>query len=286
LGVALGLGAALCWGLADYFAALASRRVGTVRVVLGFHGVACVLLAAMVASTDALDRVSWSDLPFFLLIGAVGFGSYVAFYRALAIGPISVVSPIVSGYAAVTVLLSVIVLGEHLSAGRAAAVALVIGGVALASTDVRELARTHHVEALGIVLAIATAFLIGGFVFGVAERAPRLGWLAPIFLARVVSAVLVFVVAASRRELRLPDRSPSIVAMIVFLGVIDTAGYISFNLGTRHAATSVVATASAPYALVPIVLGVLLLHERPARIQWLGVTAVIAGLVLLGLSAS
>ena len=37
MGVALGLGAALLWGLADYFAALASRGIGALRVVLGFQ---------------------------------------------------------------------------------------------------------------------------------------------------------------------------------------------------------------------------------------------------------
>jgi drug/metabolite transporter (DMT)-like permease len=282
LGIGLGLGAAVSWGLADYFAALASRRVGTLPVVLGFHLLACVFLGALVAAGGDLGGASWSDLPFFLLVGALGFGSYLTFYRALAIGPISVVSPIVSGYAAVTVLLAVIVRGEQLSAGEAVAIALVVGGVVLTTLDFGRLGGARA-RGLGIVLAIATTLLIGGFVFGVADRTSRLGWLVPIFLARLVSTVFVLGATAARRELRPRGWSPSIVAMLVFLGVMDTAGYISFNVGVRHAATSVVATASAPYALIPIALGVLLLHERPARSQWGGVSIVIAGLVLLGL---
>ena len=58
-----------------------------------------------------------------------------------------------------------------------------------------------------------------------------------------------------------------------------------FNLGANHAATSVVATASAPYAVVPIVMGVWLLRERPTPVQWSGVALIIAGLVTLGLSS-
>src|SRR5439155_2699511 len=111
----------------------------------------------------------------------------------------------------------------------------------------------------------------------------RLGWLVPIFLARLASTVLVLAAAAARKELRPRGWSASIVATLVFLGLIDTGGYISFNVGARHAPTSIVATASAPYALIPIALGVLLLHERPARSQWGGVSIVIAGLLLLGL---
>jgi uncharacterized membrane protein len=60
-------------------------------------------------------RDSRRDGCFFALVGVLGWGSCLAFYRALAIGPISIASPIVSGYAAVTVVLAVIVLGESFS---------------------------------------------------------------------------------------------------------------------------------------------------------------------------
>ena len=51
--------------------------------------------------------------------------------------------------------------------------------------------------------------------------------------------------------------------MIVFIAVVDTVGYVAFNFGVRHAETTIVATAAAPYSVVPIALGVLLMHERP-----------------------
>ncbi len=73
--------------------------------------------------------------------------------------------------------------------------------------------------------------------------------------------------------------------MIAFIAVVDTIGYIAFNFGVRHADTSIVATAAAPYAIVPIVAGVALMGERPTPAQWTGVGLVLAGLVLLGLVA-
>ena len=48
MGIALGLGAALSWGLADYFAAVASRQVGALRVVLYMHLAAMVPLTVLV----------------------------------------------------------------------------------------------------------------------------------------------------------------------------------------------------------------------------------------------
>ena len=77
----------------------------------------------------------------------------------------------------------------------------------------------------------------------------------------------------------------NLVRAVVALAILDTTGYVCFNIGVRHAPTSVVATASAPYALVPVLMGVSLLRERPSPVQWSGVGLVLVGLVLLGLTS-
>jgi drug/metabolite transporter (DMT)-like permease len=284
MGIALGLAAALSWGLADYFAALASRRTGALRVVLGFHVTATVLLAVLVfASGGGVSDVSGGDLAWLAFVGALGWLSYLAFYRALAIGPISIVSPIVSAYAAVTVLCAVLIGGERLGGGQTAAIVVVLLGVVLASSDLTQIRALERVAVLGLVLALVTAVLIGTFVYGVAYFSEEYGWLVPIFLARGFSTLFIMATALHGGEWRFPDRSRDLLAMIGLIAVVDTAGYVAFNFGVRHADTSIVATAAAPYAVVPIVAGVVLLHERPRATQWAGIALVIAGLVLLGL---
>jgi drug/metabolite transporter (DMT)-like permease len=284
MGIALGLTAALSWGLADYFAALSSRRTGALRVVLGFHLTAMVLLTVLLfASGGGLSEVSGEDLAWFVLIGALGWLSYLAFYEALAIGPISIVSPIVSAYAAATVVCAVLIGGERLAGGEALAIGVVLLGVVLASSDLAQIRAVERVAVLGIVLALGTAVLIGVFVYGVAYFSEDYGWLVPIVLARGFSTLFIVGTALRGGAWRFPERPPSLLAMIALIAVVDTAGYVAFNFGVRHEETSIVATAAAPYALVPITAGVVLLHERPARIQWAGIGLVIAGLVLLGL---
>jgi drug/metabolite transporter (DMT)-like permease len=286
VGIALGLGAALSWGLADYFASVASRAVGALRVVLGFHLVALVPLAVLVLATDALANLKLSQLPVFVLLGVVGWLSYLSFYGALAIGPISVLSPIVSGYAAVTVVLAVLISSETLSAGETAAVVITILGAMVASANVRAILGTHleRRSALGFLLALTAMALLGGFVFGVSYYHRTIGWLGPIFLARAFSAVFLLGQTAVTGELhqRLPRNLRRVIVLLAFL---DTAGYVCFNVGVRHAPTAVVATASAPYAVVPVLMGTLLLRERPSGVQWLGVSLVLAGLVTLGLTS-
>jgi drug/metabolite transporter (DMT)-like permease len=285
VGLALGLGAALSWGLADYFAALASRSVGALRVALGFHLTAMIPLTILALATSALAHVTLAQLGFYVLVGAVGWASYLTFYGALAIGPISVLSPIVSGYAAVTVLLAVVVIGERLSAFQVVAVIVTIVGAMVASADIRAIthARIDRRSALGFALAICAMALLGGFVFGVSYYHRRIGWLGPIFLARGFAALfLLGHIAASGDPRPVRRQSSKLLALIVLLAALDTGGYVFFNLGVGHAGTAIVAAASAPYAIVPIVMGVSLLRERPTPTQWAGVGLVIAGVITLG----
>ena len=288
MGIALGLGAALSWGLADYFAARGSRTIGALRIVLGFHLASMVPLTILVLATGALSNVKADQLPLFVVLGAVGWLSYLAFYGALSIGPISVLSPIVSGYAAVTVLFAVAISGEVLSTGEIVAVVAVIAGAMVASANVREIAHAtiDRRTGRGFVLALIAMALLGGFVFGVSYYHRSLGWLAPIFLARGFTTLFLLAHVGLRSggigRSTLPR---ALLPTFALLALLDTGGYVFFNLGANHAATSVVATASAPYAVVPIVMGVWLLTERPTPVQWSGVALIIGGLITLGLSS-
>ena len=284
MGVLFGLGAAVTWGSADYVAATAGRRIGSHRVVLGFHVVATALLGLLVLASGSLAGVSTADVGFFVLVGAIGWAGYACFYRALAIGPISVLSPIVSGYAMVTLLLAIVLLDERLGLGAGIAVIVSVIGIVLASQGLRHLFSVEWVDMHGLLFALAAMVLIGAFVLGVSVKADDLGWLVPVFLARLFSTVFVFASLIRGGAWRLPDRSPRVIGALVALALLDTAGYISFNLGTEHSDTAIVAAASAPYAVIPVIAGVLFFHERPTPVEWAGVGLVIAGLILLGLA--
>src|SRR5439155_2318041 len=55
------------------------------------------------------------EAPYALALGVLGVPSVAALYRALALGPVAVVAPVVASYVAVTVSLVVVFLGERLS---------------------------------------------------------------------------------------------------------------------------------------------------------------------------
>ena len=59
MGIALGLAAALCWGLSDCCATVAARRGSVVPTVLAFHVLSTVVLAVAALVIPAWTLVSW-----------------------------------------------------------------------------------------------------------------------------------------------------------------------------------------------------------------------------------
>ena len=93
LAIALALGASACWGSGDFLGGLTTRRASLWAVVLGSQ---LVGLAGAAAVITLLGR-PWPGLGAMwpvLAGGAAGAVAISTFYRALAIGTMSVVAPI------------------------------------------------------------------------------------------------------------------------------------------------------------------------------------------------
>jgi drug/metabolite transporter (DMT)-like permease len=286
-GIVLGLGAALGWGLADYIAAVTSQRISAIVAVGAMHVVSVAVLlvvAGLTGSSLGFDR----HVPQLVGLGALSAFTFVALYRGLALGPLSLVSPIVSAYAALTVVLAVALLGDRLSAVQAAAIGTTIAGIVLVSARL-ERVRLERGTAAGVFWGFAAMLGLGELSYQVGAYSQEEGWLQPVLATRAFAClflvpVLAYVVRGGEdaRRLRADGR---LGAAMLTLGLLDVCGWILFNVGVRHAQVSFVAAASAWYPLVPLVFAVVLLRERPARNQWLGIALILGGLSLLGAAA-
>ena len=94
---------------------------------------------------------------------------------------------------------------------------------------------------------------------------------------------LILVSAARRTGFDHIDRRGFVVAL--GLGVVDLLGITAYAWGSHVALLSLVIAASGTFPLVSVAGGIVVLGERPARAQFLGVGLVVAGLVALGLAS-
>lgn len=281
-----GLGAAIFWGIADLFAAFSGRRVGVAATVLLSQVAAAVAINVVVLASghdlDRLDEVAGWLLP----IAAITAVAYVTLYRALELGPIALVSPLLASYAVIPVLLAVLFLDETLGSVEIAGAAVTIAGAVVTSADVRSLRTGTRVPAAALPWALASTVLFGTAAYAVAWSAKRVGWLTSLWLVRTSTALLfviaaVVAIAVMRPALR-GTLSTRAVALCALLGLADLTGTISYSRGSEVGLVSIVTAVSATYPLIPVFGGIVLLDERPAVNHYIGVAMVIAGLLLLG----
>src|SRR3712207_1766791 len=93
LAVALSIAASACWGVADFGAGLLSRRASAVLILLVQQAVGVVIVGAIVLARSE-GPPGGEAIALSVLAGAAGAFALGCFYRALAVGTMSVVAPI------------------------------------------------------------------------------------------------------------------------------------------------------------------------------------------------
>ena len=264
---------------------MATRRVGVALTSIGMQSISLVGYATVLALLGRWPVLTPEIVGYGFVLGIIGVTSAAALYRALALGPIAVVSPVVASYAAVTVLLIVIFLGERLTAGQGAAIAVTFVGVVVASTDLRELRRTlgRPVEGVRLGVLATIGFGIWGVLLAAATRANDP--FALVMIWRIFGIALVAAFVAWRRISLTPMLVPTALAVIAVVGLLDTGANVLLMLGVESGYASFVMTGSGAYPLIPAVLAILVLRERLAPNQYFGVVLLVAGLVALGLQS-
>jgi drug/metabolite transporter (DMT)-like permease len=282
-GVVLGTSAALCWGVVDVAIALLARRAPFVPVAVVVQGASVVMLAVLAVALGDVPELSGGQWVAVAALGPVGTGAYLAFYKALQLGPIAIVSPIASANGAVVVVLAVILLGDALSRTQALGAVVVLCCVVLAAVDVGERLPAGPADGDGVRLAVLATVMFGGYLFALVALAEPLGWLLPILLTRMTGLPLLAAIAARRRERPWRLLGPGAIALACVVGWLESAGFLLFNRGAEIGQAALTSAAAATYPLVPVACGLLILHERLRIYQAVGIAGVLAGMTLLAL---
>jgi drug/metabolite transporter (DMT)-like permease len=276
LAVALAFSSSLCWGLADFIGGLQSRVRPLVTVLL----IAQVAAVAMAIAFVAGSGDPFPDLgPAALATGAgvAGCAALAAFYRGLAIGTMSIVAPVSATGAAVPVLVG-LATGERPGAIQVAGIVVAMGGIVLAAREPGDAPAGSAMRA-SLVLAGLAALGFGTF-FVLIDRATELGG-APwsLLLVRVGEVALLGALALATRPAMpsgIRDAGP-----LLGIGVLDFSATAFFALATEQGLLSVVSVVGSLYPAVTVVLARIVLAERVARSQEVGVLLTLAGVVAI-----
>ena len=287
LTVILGLTTSLVYGFADFFGAIASRKLSSVLVTAVAGIVGFFFLLTMIPFFGA--TFSQAAVVAGIAAGVASAIGITALYASLAIGPISIISPFGAVLGALVPLTFGFFIGDRFGPLGWLALALILVAVVLVGfvpgADVR------LPSAKGLALAFVAGAGIGTILIAL-KFSPSDSGLASVLVMRVVSAGLlnILLLATWLRLRRRNGSSPkSIIAgkfwwAVIAAGIFDSSANIFFTLALRSGSISVVSVLTALYPLGTIILARLILKERIARIQMFGVLLALSGSAILAVA--
>ncbi|MFN0070161.1 MAG: EamA family transporter [Chloroflexota bacterium] len=275
----LALLASVSWGIGDFLGGLKSRSL-PLLVVLACSQISGLLAIALLVLVRGAPPPDARFIPFALAGGlavTVGLG---AFYRALAVGTMSIVAPISAVGSAVPVFYGML-LGERPGIGQLVGMLLATMGVVLAAREPPKPGDSGRSLAAGALLAGVAALGFGCFLTAMHQASERDAYWATLVQRMTTLAILGALVLAQR-----PSFKPAVSHRwgLAAIGLLDVSAAVLFSVASSQGLVSLIAVMASLYPITTVLLAHLILGERLTLSQRLGTGAAFAGVALISLT--
>jgi drug/metabolite transporter (DMT)-like permease len=278
----LSLVAALGYGLSDFVGGLAARKVAVLRVVVVSYPVGMLGMAVLAPLVGG--AMTTSSLIYSVLAGLVGGCAILWFYAALAVGPMSVVSPLTS------LLVAALPLGVGMLWGeRPGPIALVGAGLAVVAVVLVSRSVAEEDATLRFTPKVAWLTFGSGGAFAIyfvlLDKVGTDTGLWPLLVSRGSATALVLIAAAFSKRLRPPGGVPLRLALTA--GALDVLANVAFLYALRAGLLSLVSVLTSLYPAATVLLARIVLRERTVAVQRVGlVLAAVAVAMIAGSSTT
>jgi drug/metabolite transporter (DMT)-like permease len=289
-----GLGAAVAWAISTLCSSRSSRLIDPPSVVAWMMVVGLVITLPLAALSGVPAHLGSGSVTWLAISGIGNVGGLVLAYRALRVGQVAIVAPLISTEGAVAAVIAVIA-GESVAPGVAVTLLAILAGVWLASVeeapgpeDGIEPVRApspraapdpsrapHPYYAMLFGIAAALTFGVSLYATGRAGTELPVSWV--VLSARAIGTVALAVPLAITRRLEITRRAVPLVAMS---GVCEVIGFYSYTTGARHG-IAVAAVLSSQFGGLAALAAYFLFGERLSRKRTLGVCTMLAGVAVL-----
>lgn len=278
LSILFGLAAALSWGSSDFTGGLLSRRSGALQTTLSVEiiGLPPLIIITLISPQPAMPLNDWL---WCIAAGSIRSLGFVALYKALAEGQMSVTAPVA---ALISVLLPV--LTGIWTEGMPNPLALFGFVLALIAIWLVSQSGAHpqitERKPQSLTLPILAGAGLGGYLIFINQGSHSGVWL-PILAARLAATVTLFLFAVARKELIPPARSN--IALLFLNAAFDIGGSAFYVLAGQQGRMDVSAVLSSLYSGVTLLLAGLFLQEKIIKQQRIGIMLTLTAIILLTL---
>ena len=298
-GAIFGLLTAVIWGAGDFLSRKPSAQIGSLLTSSYTQPIGLVLLLgfSLVSGIGNPSSILLSNqyyLGLTIFAGVLGFAGLVFLYKGYYSGVMSVVAPISGSYPAITVTLSVVLLGTVLSGIRSLGIIGVIAGIILTGVKISDFRKpvaqtvdTNSVDQAsskivrGVDYAIATCVCAGFALFTLGVVSPVIGPILSVVIfkfAETIAAVALIFLGVKK----IVRANKTTFAWLAIIGICDALGFVTYNYGVQAAGDiPIVVTLSSLLGVITVFLARVFYKERLGKLQTLGVFVIFASVAVI-----
>ncbi len=287
--VIYGAVAMFAFGVANAFLKAPAAQIGVIESILvrNLAAVPVLAVAWVLISGAAIPQLSFSAVLGGVAIAILGYLPFLFFLQALNVGEVGRVIPLTAVVRiVVSVLFGVIIWADALSFFDLAALVAVLIGVFLVTYEFRS---GHITPIKSWVVPAFGASVLWGFLY------PLFGYYAGLYGAFFYSLCIEVAVLGGaylhlvlkKKQFSLPlttyiaDRRT--LWWLVVAGVLTAVGTLSFNVGYGTGEIGIVSAIGGSSAVVSTICAMFLYRERVSLVQWFGIFAAMAAIVLFSI---
>lgn len=288
-GVTWAVISAMALGANSVLVAFVARGIGVLRTTGISITIAFLFLAVYALAARLRFELPAHQVAVLVSLAAAAATAFLASYRALQVGPVSVVSPISATNGAMTVLFAFAFIGERPDAVQWFGIPVAAAGAVLVS--VRRFAGSR-ISLVGIGPGFAALGAASGAISNAGLRIPirEVGAVQAILVQRAFTIVYVWLallgVVARRNGQQSLSRDrrrlqPHDLVLLGSVGLLDAVSFLSFARALSSSPAWLVGMLSQSGRAIAVVGGLLLFGERLRGCQWLGIALLGLGLTLV-----
>lgn len=272
-------------GLTDVYAKKVIERVGDLKSMLYIRIVAVLIMFSLVLFYPELPKFSTTNIIYIIVLGLADFVGYWAVYKAYTKGKVSVMGAIMAPYAALSAFISYKFFGEDFTIVKTVGILIALIGIVITSLDFNELKDGFQLKdfARGLGYAVLALVIYGLFVPFYDSFLEQPGWAWLMILLDVPLLLAVFVsIKLSKQKIQKKDFTDPkwIIMSALMMGIM----IIAYAAGLKFSSqTSIMAAVASSYPLSILIGGRLVLNEKLAKNQYVGIGIIVVGIIVMSL---
>lgn len=281
ISLTLGLFAALFWGLHDFTIRRVGGRSDVVAMLLLVTLFGLIPLVPIALWIGGWGAIGPQQAALAIAAGLASVSANIGLYRALTIGPVSLVAPICGAFPVLSVLFA-IARGAESGMAEWLSVLAVVAGIAIVARGEGGASQGSRLAAAAWAALACVSFAL---TFGLAQWSAETGAHLPVAaLTRITALVCVMLWLLQRR----PAFGPAfaIWPALLLMGCLDVGALTAVTLAGGLPNAEFASVASSIFGIVTILLAWRFLNEPMRASQWAGVVLVFTGIAALGIAGS